>query len=714
MSKFEDFLVYYNNLDVGPFVEAVMKMQQFYFDKHIDVFKNTVSVPGIARNLLFRTSKDNNASFALFGHQHKDLYDTTRKGIVGGPSIIFNRYSKVGETCIRSSDKVCQNIVGYDANALYLWSLGEDMPVGSFIRRLEKDQFKPVKSEHLEAMYHWMDWVMTKENIHIDHRRNYGKEVKVGKYYLDGYCSSSRLAFEFQGCFYHGHNCSKMQKQRQKKGEEWWDGQREKFNKTKQKISDLKKMGYKVIEMWECEFNKLKRTDPELRDFVNRQETPFYSKFKWTVTPNRILDAVKSGLLFGMIEVDIEVPDVWPDHLKNVNSKSPREYFSEMSPIFCNTDIPFENIGEHMQAHVHANNLSQKSRRLLVGGMKAEKILLATPLLQSYLNHGLKVTRVYQVVEYKKQKCFKDFRDRVSDARRRGDHDPDLEVEAATMKLIGNSGYGSLIMDQTKHQNIKYCQSQHEASLMVNSPHFRKLTELPKDIFEMEMSKKTIQLNLPIQLGFFILQYAKLRMLEFYYDFVDFYIDRSDFMYLEMDTDSAYFAISSVELDNIIRPGLKQHFYSNLYKWMPSEHCQNHLHDFVTSKLNKSAFHQHQCCKQRETYDKRTPGLFKLEATGDEMICLCSKTYILVNKGATKFSCKGINKNRVCNAHSIFSNVLKTKESHSVINRGFRVKDNQIFTYEQARAGFGYFYCKRKLLNDGIQTEPLDITLCPN
>ena len=47
MSKFEDFLVYNNNLDVGPFVEAVMKMQQFYFDKHIDVFKNTVRVPRI-------------------------------------------------------------------------------------------------------------------------------------------------------------------------------------------------------------------------------------------------------------------------------------------------------------------------------------------------------------------------------------------------------------------------------------------------------------------------------------------------------------------------------------------------------------------------------------------------------------------------------------------------------------------------------------------
>ena len=50
------------------------------------------------------------------------------------------------------------------------------------------------------------------------------------------------------------------------------------------------------------------------------------------------------------------------------------------------------------------------------------------------------------------KKCCKDFRDRVSNARRLGHHDPDLEVEAATMKLIGNSGHGSLIMDQTKHQ----------------------------------------------------------------------------------------------------------------------------------------------------------------------------------------------------------------------------------------------------------------------
>jgi hypothetical protein len=42
-------------------------------------------------------------------------------------------------------------------------------------------------------------------------------------------------------------------------------------------------------------------------------------------------------------------------------------------------------------------------------------------------------------------------------------------------------------------------------------------------------------------------------------------------------------------------------------------------------------------------YDKRTPGLFKTEFTGDGMIALCSKTYYCFGK-EDKFSCKGINK----------------------------------------------------------------------
>ena len=65
MSSFRDFLIYYNNLDVAPFIKAVEKMQDFYFEKDIDLFKIAISVPGIARNWLFNIARDKNIAFAL-------------------------------------------------------------------------------------------------------------------------------------------------------------------------------------------------------------------------------------------------------------------------------------------------------------------------------------------------------------------------------------------------------------------------------------------------------------------------------------------------------------------------------------------------------------------------------------------------------------------------------------------------------------------------
>ncbi len=45
-------------------------------------------------------------------------------------------------------------------------------------------------------------------------------------------------------------------------------------------------------------------------------------------------------------------------------------------------------------------------------------------------------------------------------------------------------------------------------------------------------------------------------------------------------------------------------------------------------------------------YDKRTPGLFKVETTKDKMISLCSKMHCApdITEENIKFSCKGIQK----------------------------------------------------------------------
>ncbi|KAJ8314004.1 hypothetical protein KUTeg_008565 [Tegillarca granosa] len=222
---------------------------------------------------------------------------------------------------------------------------------------------------------------------------------------------------------------------------------------------------------------------------------------------NVILTAVVDEELFGMIEVDITVPDHWTSTYTHP-TMTPYEYFQEMCPIFCNTLVPFHSIGDHMKEHVEQLNLSKHDRRLLVAGMSAEKILLATPLLRWYLLKGLVVSRIYQVVEYQKHRCFRDFVNKVSSCKRNADENPDTAVIADTMKVIGYSAYGSLIMDKTKHRDIKYVQGENKSYLKVNEPQLRKLEciDLEEEYYEISMAKRIIRLDLPIQLGFFILQ----------------------------------------------------------------------------------------------------------------------------------------------------------------------------------------------------------------
>jgi hypothetical protein len=101
------------------------------------------------------------------------------------------------------------------------------------------------------------------------------------------------------------------------------------------------------------------------------------------MTTRSIVNAVKNDTLFGCVECDIHVPE----HLK--------DKFSEMCPIFKNTEIRREDIGEFMKSYAEENNIMKQPRRSLIGSMVGKKIMLATPLLKWYLEHGLEVRFKY-------------------------------------------------------------------------------------------------------------------------------------------------------------------------------------------------------------------------------------------------------------------------------------------------------------------------------
>ncbi|KAG2776830.1 hypothetical protein Pcac1_g12658 [Phytophthora cactorum] len=648
MKSIKDLLIWYNNLDVVPFIKAIKAQRELFKRIDLDMFADGISLPGLSEKVMYQTCFDNHQypskkspqafrfpskrmsgyksqdveakrEFGMtLGHldrllnQHKylcglcygplsaetasadrinnklghidgnilisciscntarndmslkgfrykkllefnsdrlvysidkeekDIYGKMKANIAGGPSIIFNRYAKRNETKIRGG-KLCKKVIGYDANALYLWALGNDRPCG-------------------------------------------------------------RLT---------------------------------------------------TIEAY-----------PD------------------------IVDDIKNDKIFGFLECDIQTPE----HLK--------QYFGEMTPIFKNTLIDCTDesiIGKHMYDYNQAREKSRsKPARKLLGSYFGEKILIYTPLLKWYLSHGTEITKTCIFIKASSHKAFAPFMEAVSNARREGDADKSKAIIAEMMKLVGNSAFGRSGMDMSKHKEIKYESSDKAIKSKIEHFTFHELEEL-NDACELTMMKRKLKNKNPIHLSIAIYQLAKLCMLQFYYDCIDFYFDRSDFQYQEMDTDSAYIAFSCENpFQDCIKPELREHFKQHKYDWFSR--------DYSTDVAK---------------FDRRSPGLFKDEWSGDAMVSLSSKNYICYlpdESHKVKVSAKGVQQGRGRNNDVLslkgFETVVQDRITLQGTNKRFRLskETKSIITYSQTKTALSYFYDKRRVLEDGITTVPLDIS----
>ncbi|KAL8613898.1 hypothetical protein ACOMHN_032888 [Nucella lapillus] len=695
MTRLRDFLIWYNNLDVLPFLEALDKQVRFYTTLNLDMLKDGIGVPGLTLKYLFQTLSPS-VYFSLVNRKHKDLHELLRQHMVGGPSIIFHRYHEKGKTHLRDPEgQLVQSLEGYDANALYLWALMQDMPTEEPIRRRKENAFKAEKlDKYGQTARGWLEWIMYSRGIHLRHKHNH-KEQALGKRWIqvDGWDAKTRTAYQFHGCLFHGHECHLTQNLTNNPvNGKSMQQLRQNTDNIRTYLGDTLKIN--LVEKWECEWKNEQEENAEIGRFLDGKFPPYVSPFdKQKITLTSIFSAVTKGRLFGLVQCDLEVPE----HL--------REHFEEMTPIFKNTQVNREDAGDFMKTYAENHGLLQRPVKTLIGSYFGKDLLLTTPLLRWYLSHGLKVTDVQQIVEYRPERCFQDFGDKVSDSRREGDHDPPKAILAENFKLLGNSAYGKTITNLTKHTDVIYADKE-EAERLVNKPLLKKLTTLTDDVTEVELGKSKIRWHLPNQIGFFVYQYAKLRMLQFYYDCVDKFVDRKDFQLCEMDTDSLYMALSKESLEKAVRPDLKLQFYQKWKDWFPAQACDNHHDDFVRDKIKGSDWTPHPCCVTRQKLDKRTPGLFKLEYKGNGIVALCSKTYYCFGE-EDKFSCKGLSKrlNRLVKEN--YLKVLETQVSQGGVNKSFRTDGTTVYTYQQHRNALSFLYIKRRVQGDGVTTKPI-------
>lgn len=108
-----------------------------------------------------------------------------------------------------------------------------------------------------------------------------------------------------------------------------------KAKKTEETATFLKEQGYNEVEMRECTFRNKMRYNSKLKAFIESRQPPTPQR---QMTEKEILHRVVDGFLFGMVEVDIHVPDQWSAYYQH-QSMTPNKYFQEMSPLFCTFSI---------------------------------------------------------------------------------------------------------------------------------------------------------------------------------------------------------------------------------------------------------------------------------------------------------------------------------------------------------------------------------------
>ena len=413
-----------------------------------------------------------------------------------------------------------------------------------------------------------------------------------------------------------------------------------------------------------------------------------------------ILDAVRNGTFYGFVECDIRVPD----HL--------RAGMADFPPIFKKVEVDRTHVGPLMKGYCEEWGFLKRPSNLLISSFTGVKQLVFTPLLKYYLSKNLEVTKIYSCIQFAPKVVFGKLLDTVCNLRRAGDLNPDHAVRAQTAKDLGNSSVGKLQVDQTKWNKNTVTDGVGALKLIQNI-HFKSVESLDTDLFLIQQSQKTIRYDAPLYVAHSIYQLAKLNILRFVYDCLLKYVPRDMLQIAYMDTDSLYGAYGADSLEECVPMDLKRAFYADYHNFFPAEHCPKHWEQFVRFKLRTLAATPPPAdcaaCLKIKAYEKRTPGLYKLEFSGLEFVGLNSKSYYVRGDGdKKKYSAKGCQKRSSLDLDN-YKRVLETGQSYTVENMGFRSHRGTVFTYKQTKLGLTPFYVKRKVLDDGVTTQPLDI-----
>ena len=121
----------------------------------------------------------------------------------------------------------------------------------------------------------WLDYQQKLLNCEIE------REIGIDNYIVDGFKDNN--VFEYNGCYYHCHDCIFREKRNEKFIER--DGEKQSpneiFQLTMKKAEHLRKRGFNLVEEWDCNLAKKRRLDKDLNNYFKERYEYYRSLEKY-------------------------------------------------------------------------------------------------------------------------------------------------------------------------------------------------------------------------------------------------------------------------------------------------------------------------------------------------------------------------------------------------------------------------------------------------
>ena len=239
-------------------------------------------------------------------------------------------------------------------------------------------------------------------------------------------------------------------------------------------------------------------------------------------------------------------------------------------------------------------------------------------------------------------------------------------------------------MSETMHVDVKLVTSKKEAKKWICKHNFKGFKIYHKNFAAIHMLKQKVVQNKPRYVGFTVLELAKLRIYDMWYNYLKpKYGDNIEL--LMTDTDSFIFLVKTEDLYKDIAADIHAQFDTSNY---PNDHPSG-----IEVGINK-----------------KVPGMFKDECAGKQIMEFATsqpKVYgILMDDGDKVKKCKGIKRNVVQNSVT-FQNIkdcVLNRETQMRQMNIIRSRDHNVYSERVNKVALSRKDDKRIILEDGIHT----------